>query len=68
VAIVSYLALIEVGKHWFYRSYRAPAVPAPRHRTPGHRVRRRTARSRPHSPARPSARPVEGNGVNASAI
>ena len=43
-AIVSYLALVEVGKHWFYRSYRALAAPAPRRRTRGHRVRRRTAR------------------------
>jgi P-type Mg2+ transporter len=43
-AIVSYLALIEVGKHWFYRSYQAPATPSPRPRTPGHRVRRRAAR------------------------
>jgi P-type Mg2+ transporter len=41
-AIVSYLALIEVGKHWFYRHYRAPA--APRRRIPGYRVRRRAAR------------------------
>ena len=31
--VISYLALIEVGKHWFYRTYRAP-VPARRHRTP----------------------------------
>ena len=28
----------------FYRRYQAPAAPAPRHRTPGHRVRRRAAR------------------------
>ena len=68
-AIVSYLALVEVGKHWFYRSYRALAAPAPRPRTRGHRVRRRTARfHRPRSPARSSGRPAEGNGVNASAI
>jgi magnesium-transporting ATPase (P-type) len=51
VAIISYLALIEVGKHWFYRSYQAPAAPAPRHRTPGHRVRPRRPLHRPHSPA-----------------
>jgi Mg2+-importing ATPase len=39
--VISYLALIELGKRWFYR---APAAPAPRHRAPGHRVHRRAAR------------------------
>ena len=68
-AIVSYLALIEVGKYWFYRHYRAPAAPAPRHRTPGHRVHRRAARFTAHT-IRPVRRPgpPEGKGVNASAI
>jgi P-type Mg2+ transporter len=39
--VISYLALIELGKRLFYR---AAAAPAPRHRTPGHRVHRRAAR------------------------
>ena len=58
-AIVSYLALIEAGKDWFYRSYRTPATPAPRHRTPGHRVRRRAARftARTLRPARRAGPP-----------
>jgi Mg2+-importing ATPase len=58
-AVVSYLALIEAGKDWFYRSYRAPATPAPRHRTPGHRVRRRAARftARTLRPARRAGPP-----------
>ena len=42
--VVCYLALIEVGKHWFYRWYQPPATPAPRHLSPGHRIRRRAAR------------------------
>jgi len=42
--VVCYLVLIEVGKYWFYRFYHAAAAPAPRHRRPGHRVRRRAAR------------------------
>ena len=52
--VISYLALIELGKYWFSRFYRAPATPAPRHRTPGHRVHRRAARFTAHSlrPAR----------------
>jgi P-type Mg2+ transporter len=58
-AIISYLALIEVGKHRFYRSYLAPAVPAPRHRTPGHRVRRRAARFTARA-LRPTADPPPG--------
>jgi Mg2+-importing ATPase len=56
--VISYLALIEVGKHWFYRTYHAP-VPARRHRTPGHRVHRRAARFTTHT-LRPPGRPVHG--------
>jgi len=52
----------------------APVVPAPRHRRRGYRVRRRAARftgralrpARRSQPAGPT--PVEGNGVNASAV
>ncbi len=54
--VISYLALIEVGKHWFYRTYHAP-VPARRHRAPGHRVHRRAARFTAHT-LRPPGRPV----------
>ncbi len=52
--VAGYLVLVEVGKYWFYRLYRAPAAPEPRHRTPGHRVRRRAARFTVHTlhPAR----------------
>jgi Mg2+-importing ATPase len=40
--VLSYLALIELGKRWFFR---ATPTPGPhRHRTHGHRVRRRAAR------------------------
>jgi hypothetical protein len=42
--VICYLALIEIGKYWFYRLTRAPAKAIPRHRTPGHRVHRRAAR------------------------
>jgi Mg2+-importing ATPase len=42
--VVCYLVLIEIGKYWFFRLYHAPATAAPRHRAPGHRVRRRAAR------------------------
>jgi P-type Mg2+ transporter len=51
--VVSYLALIELGKRWFYRAYRARARPEPWHRAEGHRMRRRAARfaSRSLSPA-----------------
>ncbi len=38
----TYLALIEVGKRWFFRT--APAVPPTRPRRPGHRTHRRAAR------------------------
>ena len=47
--VVCYLALVEVGKYWFFRLYRAPAAPPPRHRTPGHRVHRRAARFTAHT-------------------
>jgi len=40
--VVTYLALIEVGKRWFFRT--APAVPPTRPRRPGHRTHRRAAR------------------------
>ena len=52
--VVVYLVLVEIGKYWFYRLYHAPATPAPRHRTPGHRVRRRAAHfvTHNHLPAR----------------
>jgi Mg2+-importing ATPase len=47
--VVCYLVLIEVGKYWFYRLYRAPAAAEPRHRTVGFRVHRRAARFTTHS-------------------
>jgi Mg2+-importing ATPase len=47
--VVCYLALMEVGKYWFYRLYHAPATPSPRGRTSGHRVRRRAARFATHT-------------------
>jgi Mg2+-importing ATPase len=71
VMVVAYLLLIELGKYWFYRSYRAPATTAPRHRRRGYRVRRRAARftTRTLRPGRrPARRPVEGNAPNASAL
>ncbi|MGE5137804.1 MAG: magnesium-translocating P-type ATPase [Gemmatimonadota bacterium] len=40
--VVTYLALIEAGKRWFYRAAAAP--PTARRPVPGHRVRRRAAR------------------------
>jgi P-type Mg2+ transporter len=58
--VVSYLALIEVGKYWFYRSYRPSAEPAApqaalRHR----RLRRRAARfTSRRSPRRRQASPI----------
>jgi Mg2+-importing ATPase len=67
LAVLSYLVLIEVGKHWFYRSYQAPATPAPRLRRRGYRVRRRAARFSTRA-LRPARRPVEGNAPNASAV
>jgi Mg2+-importing ATPase len=47
--VACYLALIELGKYWFYRLSRAPATPGQRQRTPGHRVQRRAARFATHS-------------------
>ena len=40
--VACYLALIEIGKRWFYRI--APAGPVIRHRNPGYRLLRRAAR------------------------
>jgi magnesium-transporting ATPase (P-type) len=52
--VISYLALIELGKHWFYRTYRPPATPPPRRRIPGHRVHRRARPlHHPHPPPGP---------------
>ena len=68
--VVVYLVLVEFGKYWFYRLYHAPATPALRHRTPGHRVRRRAARftTRHHVPARPARRADRGGaGTRAAA-
>jgi Mg2+-importing ATPase len=44
--VVAYLLLIELGKYWFYRSYRAPAAAAARRPAQARRrrVRRRAAR------------------------
>ena len=42
--LVHDLALIELGKYWFYRSYRPPAEPAVRRPVPRRRVYRRAAR------------------------
>ena len=65
--VISYLALIEAGKHWFYRTYHAP-VPARRHRTPGHRVRRRAARFTTHT-LRPRSRHVQdGASVHSGSV
>jgi len=55
--VVCYLVLIEIGKYWFYRLYRPPAAPAPRHRTHGYRVRRRAARFTART-LRPAQRPA----------
>ncbi len=43
--VICHLVLIEIGKYWFFRFYHAP----PRHRTPGHRVRRCAARFAAHT-------------------
>ncbi|MDR8411696.1 magnesium-translocating P-type ATPase [Nonomuraea sp. 3-1Str] len=40
--VAAYLALIEVGKRWFYRT--TPAAPAGRERTPAHPLHRRAHR------------------------
>jgi Mg2+-importing ATPase len=55
--VICYLVLIEIGKYLFFRFYRPPAQPAPRHRTPGHRVHRRADRFTTHHrlPARTRA-------------
>ncbi len=42
--VIAYLGLIEIGKHWFYRSGRTATAPPRRHRIAGYRVRRRAAR------------------------
>ena len=42
--VIAYLALIELGKHWFYRTSRAPARPARWHQAPGRGIGRRAAR------------------------
>jgi P-type Mg2+ transporter len=64
--VVCYLALIELGKYWFFRLYHAPARPEPRQHTAGHRVRRRAApfSTRVLSPA--ARRPRTGKRVPAS--
>ncbi len=62
--VVCYLALIEIGKYWFFRLYRVPVTPEPRHRIPGHRVHRRAARFTSHA-ARlaPGRKPVRSGPV-----
>jgi len=64
--VVCYLALIELGKYWFFRIYHAPAKPEPRQHTTGHRVRRRAApfSTRALSPA--ARRPRTGKRAPAS--
>jgi Mg2+-importing ATPase len=47
--VISYLALIDLSKRWFYRYYAARATRLPWHRAPAHRVRRRAARFASHS-------------------
>jgi Mg2+-importing ATPase len=42
--VIAYLALIELGKYWFYRSYRPPAEPGARRPVRRRRVYRRAAR------------------------
>ena len=61
--VVCYLILIEIGKYWFYRLYRAPATPAPRHRRRGYRVHRRAARFTTIHALRPGHRPDAGQGT-----
>ena len=48
--VVAYLLLIELGKYWFYRSYRTPAAPAGSRPVPDRhrRVHRRAARFTTH--------------------
>jgi hypothetical protein len=50
LTVASYLALIEIGKRWFYRT--ASSVPASRSRTPYYRLLRRAALFTTASPAR----------------
>ena len=47
--VISYLALIEVRKRWFYRLPSARATPLRWHRAPSHRLHRRAARFTSHS-------------------
>jgi P-type Mg2+ transporter len=56
--VISYLALIELGKYWFYRTCRPPAAPPPRQRIPGHRVHRRAARFTTYNHRPASGRPT----------
>jgi len=65
--VVSYLALIELGKRWFYRLYGAPATPVPWHRAPGHRLRRRAARFTSHTVRLAAGRPPESSGLSGAA-
>ena len=52
--VISYLALIELGKYWFYRSYRPPAKAAsPTPIAHRRRVHRRAARFTTHHHLRP---------------
>jgi Mg2+-importing ATPase len=48
--VIAYLLLIELGKHWFYRSYRATAAAPARPAAPARRrrVHRRAARFTTH--------------------
>jgi Mg2+-importing ATPase len=48
--VIAYLALIEAGKYWFYRSYHPPVAPAAPRQVPSHRrrVHRRAARFTTH--------------------
>jgi Mg2+-importing ATPase len=53
--VVAYLLLIELGKYWFHRSYRAPAAPEAARPGVGHRrrVHRRAARFTTHHHLKP---------------
>jgi P-type Mg2+ transporter len=53
--VIAYLALIELGKYWFYRSYRPPAKPVAPRSVP-RRVHRRAARFTTHHRLRPQLR------------
>jgi len=59
--VIAYLALIEVGKYWFYRSYHPPVAPAAPPPVPDHRrrVHRRAARFTTHHRLRPRRRTTE---------